>query len=218
MFISACICHYLILVLDFLQACTHGPGGPQFCTMSMSITIVSSEAIPSLILIIIIVLMVSVDIKQHWTHPKDFCWVCTEFDSREISGQAQSLAHKGHPSIWWPHSVLLCFGFWEWMLLVCATVSPFVTTVSLAVLQSFKLSISSILDQGCVCGWVYTEKKVTKVEFVTFYYFIFNYFMNMIIVIVWIRSRRPVCIPAVSASVSTASTMYRSVWLFLQLL
>ena len=49
----------------FASIYTHGPGGPQFCTMSMSITIVSSEAIPSLILIIIIVLMVSVDIKQH---------------------------------------------------------------------------------------------------------------------------------------------------------
>ena len=37
---------------------------------------------------------------------KDFCRACTEFDSREISGQAQSeLAHNGHPSIWWPYTL-----------------------------------------------------------------------------------------------------------------
>ena len=30
--------------------------------------------------------------------------VCKEFDSGEISGQAQSLAPDSHPSMWWPRS------------------------------------------------------------------------------------------------------------------
>ena len=33
------------------------------------------------------------------SHPEDFCRICTEFDSREISGSAQSLARNGHLSI-----------------------------------------------------------------------------------------------------------------------
>ena len=32
------------------------------------------------------------------SHPKDFCGVCTESDSGEISGRAQSPARNGHPS------------------------------------------------------------------------------------------------------------------------
>ena len=35
-----------------------------------------------------------------WSHPKDFCRICIEFDSREISGRAQSLACNGQPTIW----------------------------------------------------------------------------------------------------------------------
>ena len=31
------------------------------------------------------------------SHPKDFCSVCLEFDSGEISGRSQSLAPNGHP-------------------------------------------------------------------------------------------------------------------------
>ena len=34
-----------------------------------------------------------------WSHIKDFCGICTESDSCEISGRAQSLARNGHPSI-----------------------------------------------------------------------------------------------------------------------
>ena len=30
---------------------------------------------------------------------EDFCSVCTEFDSGEISGRAESLARNGHPSL-----------------------------------------------------------------------------------------------------------------------
>ena len=56
-----------------------------------------------------------------YSHPKDFCRVCTEL---KISGQAQSLAHKGHPSIWWPCSIVLNSGFQERILLLCATDSP----------------------------------------------------------------------------------------------
>ena len=37
------------------------------------------------------------------SHPKD---LCTEFDSGGISGWAQSLAINGHPSIWWPRSIV----------------------------------------------------------------------------------------------------------------
>ena len=33
------------------------------------------------------------------SHPKDFRTVCTEVDSGEISGRAQSLAGNHHPSI-----------------------------------------------------------------------------------------------------------------------
>ena len=36
------------------------------------------------------------------SHPKDFCTVCTELDSREISVWAQNLAHNGQPAISWP--------------------------------------------------------------------------------------------------------------------
>ena len=32
------------------------------------------------------------------SHSKDFCKVCTESDSRKISGWTQSLEHNGHPS------------------------------------------------------------------------------------------------------------------------
>ena len=35
-----------------------------------------------------------------------FCWVCTEFDSGETPGWAQSLVHRSHPSIWWPCSIM----------------------------------------------------------------------------------------------------------------
>ena len=38
------------------------------------------------------------------------------FDSGEISGWVQSLAHNGHPSIWWPHSLVLNPGFRERVL------------------------------------------------------------------------------------------------------
>ena len=41
-----------------------------------------------------------------WSHPNDFCTVCTEWDSGEISGRARSLARNGHPSVWWPLSVV----------------------------------------------------------------------------------------------------------------
>ena len=37
--------------------------------------------------------------------------VQTDFDSGQISGRAQSLAHNGHPSIWWSRSIVLNFGF-----------------------------------------------------------------------------------------------------------
>ena len=46
--------------------------------------------------------------------------VCTEFDSGEISGRAQSPAHNGHPSIWWSRSIVLNFGFWEWVKYSCS--------------------------------------------------------------------------------------------------
>ena len=46
-----------------------------------------------------------------WSHIKDFCGICTESDSCEISGRAQSLARNGYPSIWWPHSTV----FWNWL-------------------------------------------------------------------------------------------------------
>ena len=58
------------------------------------------------------------------SHPKDFCWVCTEFDSREISWRAHSLARNGHKSIWWTCWIVLNLGFWEWLLLLCTTDSP----------------------------------------------------------------------------------------------
>ena len=41
---------------------------------------------------------------------------CTEFDSGEISGRAQSLARNGHPSVGWPRSAVLNFGFPERVL------------------------------------------------------------------------------------------------------
>ena len=44
--------------------------------------------------------------------PKGLCRVCTEFDSREISQLTQSLTNNGHPSIWWPRSIVLNSGFW----------------------------------------------------------------------------------------------------------
>ena len=40
-------------------------------------------------------------------HSKDFCSVCSEFDSGEISGRAQSLAPNSHPSMRRPSSVML---------------------------------------------------------------------------------------------------------------
>ena len=42
---------------------------------------------------------------------KGFCSVSTEFDSWEISELAHSLAHSSHPSLWWPHMIVLNFGF-----------------------------------------------------------------------------------------------------------
>ena len=57
------------------------------------------------------------------SHPKDFLtpeksqgrlWPQRNLraqNSREISGRAQSPARNGHPSIWWPRSTVLNFGF-----------------------------------------------------------------------------------------------------------
>ena len=42
----------------------------------------------------------------------------------EGGGGAQSLEHKSHPSIWWPCSIVLNFGFREWALLLYAAISP----------------------------------------------------------------------------------------------
>ena len=55
---------------------------------------------------------------------KEFCGVCTEFDSGETSGWAQSLAHNGCLSICWRRSIVLNLGFREWVLLLCTTDSP----------------------------------------------------------------------------------------------
>ena len=52
---------------------------------------------------------------------RTFIRVCTEFDSGEMSGREQSLAHNGHPSIWWPRFIVLNSGFRERVLLLCAT-------------------------------------------------------------------------------------------------
>ena len=51
----------------------------------------------------------------HWTptwtngifnmHMWPFFTICTESDSGEILGRAQSLAHNGYPSIWWPEQI-----------------------------------------------------------------------------------------------------------------
>ena len=43
-----------------------------------------------------------------YTHrPRDFCRIITE----EMSGRVHSLANNGHPSIWWPCSIVFNFGF-----------------------------------------------------------------------------------------------------------
>ena len=55
---------------------------------------------------------------------KEFCRVCTEFDSGETSMWAQSLAHNGRLSICWLRSIVLNLGFREWVLLHCTTDSP----------------------------------------------------------------------------------------------
>ena len=60
---------------------------------------------------------------------------CRQFDSGEISGRAQSLAHNGHPSIWWPRLIVLNFDFREGLLLLCVTES------SAIYLFSFKHSL-----------------------------------------------------------------------------
>ena len=39
--------------------------------------------------------------------------------------RVQSLAQNGHPSVWWPCLILLNFGFWERVLLLCTTDSPY---------------------------------------------------------------------------------------------
>ena len=39
------------------------------------------------------------------------CRVCTDLDSGEISGRAQSLAQNGGPCVWWPHSIVLNMAF-----------------------------------------------------------------------------------------------------------
>lgn len=44
-------------------------------------------------------------------HLKDSCRVCTEFESADILGRLQSLAHKGHPSMQCPLSVMLILAF-----------------------------------------------------------------------------------------------------------
>ena len=61
------------------------------------------------------------------SNPKDFCRVSTEFDSGEILRQAQSLAPNSHPTIWWPCSIVLNFGFQELILLLCFTESLYFT-------------------------------------------------------------------------------------------
>ena len=47
---------------------------------------------------------------------RTFVTVCTEFDSGEISGRSQSLAHNSQPSIWWPQLIRHNFGFRERVL------------------------------------------------------------------------------------------------------
>ena len=42
---------------------------------------------------------------------KDLCRACTEFDSGKISGCAQSSAHTGHQSVWWPRLTVLNLAF-----------------------------------------------------------------------------------------------------------
>ena len=65
--------------------------------------------------------------------------VCTEFDSWETSGQERSLAHSGHPSIWWSGLMVLNFGFWEWVLFLCATdFTEWVSPTSCPTLTSFR--------------------------------------------------------------------------------
>ena len=44
---------------------------------------------------------------------RTFVRVCTEFDSIKVTGRVWSLVCNGHPSIWWPHLIMLNFGFWE---------------------------------------------------------------------------------------------------------
>ena len=39
----------------------------------------------------------------------------------EIAGRVESLTHKGHPSIWWPRSIILNFGFPERVHMLCTT-------------------------------------------------------------------------------------------------
>ena len=52
------------------------------------------------------------DLSVYRLVPKGLYRVCTEFDSREISQLTQSLTNNGHPSIWWPRSIVLNSGFW----------------------------------------------------------------------------------------------------------
>ena len=70
--------------------------------------------------------------------------VCTEFDSGEILGQVQSLACNFHPSIWWQHLIMLCFGFQEWVLLCCATDSHCVILMSGHPVLKLQMSLITI--------------------------------------------------------------------------
>ena len=54
------------------------------------------------------------------SHSKDFCRVCTQFDSGETLRQAQSLTYDSHLAVWWPHSVWFNLAFVSSFCSLCA--------------------------------------------------------------------------------------------------
>ena len=58
------------------------------------------------------------------SQPKDYIIESAQNLTGEIPGWAQSIAHTGHPSFWWPRLLMLNFGFQEQALKQSCSAPP----------------------------------------------------------------------------------------------